>query len=245
MTVAVKNDILIDKTVPDINQGRLIKSKTRVKTHGEVFTPSWMVEKMVDLVDEETKDIYKTFLEPAAGNGNFLLEILSRKLNAVVQQYPRKQWLSRSLFALASIYGIEILKDNLYEAREAMMNKFITFHLEMGTQVGYKSDWYKAARYIIHQNIIWGDTLKKQRPDGGEMIFNEWQPVSNSTSKVNRFPFTFSSLFDTDKQDGDFTPPGYTLLTLFDIEDDPMAKQDKILIYKTVDIKCVYKEVKI
>ena len=89
----------------------IIKSKDRVQKHGEVFTPSWMVQKMLDTpgIREKTEDIYATFLEPSAGDGNFLEAILERKLSAVTRNYDKKNWKTKSLFALSSIYGIEYL----------------------------------------------------------------------------------------------------------------------------------------
>lgn len=100
----------------------LIKSKYRVQKHGEVFTPFWMVQKMLDTpgVKEACDNIYATFLEPSAGDGNFLIAILERKLNSVTIQYEEKLWKSKSLIALSTIYGIELLDDNLEVARTRM-----------------------------------------------------------------------------------------------------------------------------
>jgi len=214
---------------------RLIKSKKRVKEHGEVFTPNWMVEKMLDLVKTETDDIYKTFLEPAAGDGNFLTAILKRKLEAVKQCYDKRYWQTKSLFALASIYGIEIQKDNLQEARKAMLDLFTDFHIEISNEVKL----IKAARYIVYENIVWGDTLKKLCPDGTEIIFSEWKQVPNSATKVERLPFTFASLFDGEKSEYQI-PKGQLQLSLFD--DEKLEQVNKPLKYKIVDIKDVWKE---
>lgn len=81
----------------------LIKSKQRVQKHGEVFTPAWMVQKMLDTpgVKEACESVYKTFLEPSAGDGNFLQAILERKLEAVVRQYDKRNWKTKSLIALS------------------------------------------------------------------------------------------------------------------------------------------------
>ena len=83
----------------------LIKSKDRVQKHGEVFTPAWMVDQMLDTpgVKEACQDIYATFLEPSAGDGNFLQAILERKLAAVQANYDKKNWKTKSLWALSSI----------------------------------------------------------------------------------------------------------------------------------------------
>ena len=93
------------------NNQKLIKSKERVQKHGEVFTPNWVVNLMLDQVKSQTDNIYATFLEPSAGEGAFLTAILERKLESVKQQFDKKFWKTKSLFALASIYGIELLED--------------------------------------------------------------------------------------------------------------------------------------
>ncbi|MBV9293653.1 MAG: hypothetical protein JO222_14500, partial [Frankiales bacterium] len=91
----------------------VVKSRHRVKAYGEVFTPRHMVNRMLDLVREELEAgpgfVDKTFLEPAAGHGNFLVAILHRKLRAIEKRYPPESWRDESLFGLASIYGIELL----------------------------------------------------------------------------------------------------------------------------------------
>ena len=99
----------------EVLEEKLIKSKHRVQKHGEVFTPAWMVQKMLDTpgVKEACENVSATFLEPAAGDGNFLLAILERKLQAVIDQYDERNWKTKSLIALSSIYGIEFLEDNL------------------------------------------------------------------------------------------------------------------------------------
>ena len=84
----------------------LIKSKKRVQQHGEVFTPAWMVKKMLDTpgIKEACENIYATFLEPAAGDGNFLLAILERKLKAVTEQYDKRNWKTKALVASLNLW---------------------------------------------------------------------------------------------------------------------------------------------
>ena len=104
-----------------IVEEQLVRSRHRVKTYGEVFTPRHMVDRMLDLVREELETgpdfVDKTFLEPAAGDGNFLVAILRRKLHAIESRYPAQEWPRESLFALASIYGVELLEDNHHPHR--------------------------------------------------------------------------------------------------------------------------------
>src|ERR1700722_12059200 len=102
----------------------LIKSKKRVADHGEVFTPPWMVEAMFDLVKAESERIDSRLLEPACGSGNFLVPVLKRKLTTVHAQYGKSDFERRhhALLALMSIYGIELLDDNVAECRENLLN---------------------------------------------------------------------------------------------------------------------------
>src|SRR5215472_11137492 len=104
----------------------LIKTKRRVADHGEVFTPSWLVEKMLDLVKGETERIDSRFLEPACGSGNFLVPVLQRKLAAVEAKYGKSEFEKRQ-YALLSVmctYGIELLADNIAECRANMLDIF-------------------------------------------------------------------------------------------------------------------------
>src|SRR5699024_5905563 len=114
-----------------------VKSRHRVKTYGEVFTPRSMVDEMLHLVSDDLERgegfVDKTFLEPAAGDGNFLVAILQRKLAAIEERFDSSVWSRESLFALASIYAIELLEDNHRDAQVALVNEFVTFHESHGT----------------------------------------------------------------------------------------------------------------
>jgi len=181
---------------------KIIKSKHRVQKHGEVFTPSWMVQKMLDTpgIREATEDIYATFLEPSAGDGNFLEAILERKLSAVTRNYDNKNWKTKSLFALSSIYGIEYLEDNLEVARARMFLHYLDWTEEaFGERLSSRSDLYKSARYLITKNIVRGNTLTKRHPDTDEPImFNEWKRIKGYPSLVEKVPFAFAELFGED-----------------------------------------------
>src|SRR5215218_2749431 len=104
----------------------LIKSNQRVADHGEVFTPAWLVEKMLDLVKDETSRIDSRVLEPACGSGNFLVPVLQRKLSAVELKFRRSDFEKRhyALLALMCTYGIELLADNIAECRSNMLATF-------------------------------------------------------------------------------------------------------------------------
>ncbi|QEW03759.1 DNA methyltransferase [Microbacterium lushaniae] len=153
---------------------------------------------MLDLVSEDLETsaefLDKTFLEPAAGDGNFLVAILQRKLRAVELRYPRDDWAETSLFALASIYGIELLEDNHHAAKTAMLDKFQGFHLEHGISCSEDTDLYRAAAFLIDVNIVRGDTLTGMDWQGDEIQFSWWDRVPGAQGVVQRKPFTLASM---------------------------------------------------
>lgn len=201
---------------------KLIKSKERVQKHGEVFTPSWMVQKMLDTegVKEACENIYSTFLEPSAGDGNFLVAILERKIEAVTLQFDKTSWKTKSLFALASIYGIEFLEDNLELARFKMLNNYIEWYERVfDERLSVNTGFYKSVKFIIRKNIVRGNTLTKKHPDTDEaIIFSEWKKVKSYPSKVEWSEFTFASLFGENVNVERGIPEGQ--LSLFDFDGD-------------------------
>src|SRR5450759_1285210 len=134
----------------------LIKSKKRVADHGEVFTPPWLVEAMLDLVKGETERIDSRFLEPACGSGNFLVPILKRKLAAVELKYGKSAFEKRhyALLALMCLYGIELLADNIAECRANMLEVLADY-----LNIDEGDDLYRAASRVLLQNLIHGDAL--------------------------------------------------------------------------------------
>lgn len=149
----------------------LIKSKKRVADHGEVFTPPWMVEKMLDLVKDETERIDSRFLEPACGNGNFLVAILQRKLAAVELKYGKRSFEKRSyaLLSLMCCYGIELLEDNATECRENMLAIFAEY-----LNLAEEDELHRAAAFVLSLNIIQGDAMTMRGKDGSPMTVVEW-----------------------------------------------------------------------
>ena len=177
---------------------QLVKTRHRVKAYGEVFTPQHMVNRMLDLVAPELETgpgfVDKTFFEPAAGDGNFLLAILRRKLAAIERSYPPESWPTESLFALASIYGIELLEDNHKAAKAAMLDLFTDFHRGHKIACGRRTNRWLAARFILETNIQRGDTLTALDPAGNEIVFSWWNRVPDAPGMVQREAFTFASL---------------------------------------------------
>lgn len=149
----------------------LIKSKKRVADHGEVFTPPWLVEKMLDLVKGETERIDSRFLEPACGSGNFLVPILQRKLAAVEARYGKSDFEKRhyALLALTSCYGIELLADNIAECRANMLDVFSQY-----LRLDEADELYRAAGHILSLNLIHGDAMTMKNADGGPILIVEW-----------------------------------------------------------------------
>ena len=149
----------------------LIKSKKRVADHGEVFTPEWMVDAMLDLVKEESERIDSRFLEPACGSGNFLVKVLKRKLCAVELKFGKSEFEKRqyALLALMCAYGIELLEDNIIECRANMLEVLADY-----LRIDEIDDLYRAASHVLSLNLIQGDALSMKGHDGAPITFSEW-----------------------------------------------------------------------
>lgn len=167
----------------------LVKSKQRVSDHGEVFTPAWMVEAMLDLVKDESERIDSRFLEPACGSGNFLVRVLQRKLAAVELKYCKSDFERRhyALYALMCIYGIELLADNIAECRENMLEILADYLQTEGTD-----DICLAASCVLSWNLVHGDALKMLANDGQPISFAEWGYLGKG--KFQRRDFRFDIL---------------------------------------------------
>ena len=148
-----------------------VKSKQRVADHGEVFTPAWMVEAMLDLVKGETERIDSRFLEPACGDGNFLVQILRRKLAAVELKYGKSDFERRhyALLALMCLYGVELLTDNIAECRANLLAIFAEY-----LNLAPSDDLYLAAFYVLSQNLVHGDARTMRTNDALPITFAEW-----------------------------------------------------------------------
>lgn len=173
----------------------LIKSRDRVSDHGEVFTPKWLVDNMLDLVRDESFRIDSRFLEPACGSGNFLVALLQRKLTTVHEKYGKNDFEKShyAILTLMCIYGIELLEDNVFECRSNLVYIFDEF---FGSKL--TDELHQAAVYVISQNIILGDalTMKQTKTDGKEnleaLVFPEWGYLGKG--KFQRRDFRFDSL---------------------------------------------------
>lgn len=148
---------------------RLVKSRQRVSDHGEVFTPAWLVNDMLDLVKNETERIDARFLEPACGSGNFLVPIFERKLTVVTTRYGRSNFERRhyALLALMCVYGIELLADNAQECRGRLLEVFVGF-------IAADAAWSRAGERVLALNIVQGDALSMTDAAGAPIVFAEW-----------------------------------------------------------------------
>jgi hypothetical protein len=246
---------MIDSQPADNMMGKknpvLMKSKHRVQKHGEVFTPQWVVDKMIAIpgIKEKTEDVFATFFEPSAGEGAFLLAIEDIKLRFVTDNHSGDSWNMYALWALSSIYGIEFLEDNLAVARQNMLELFLDYYeAAHGAPLSKQSDLYKSARTIIWANVVQGDTLTHKNNSGEEIVFSRWKPVEGSPGQVRRTTFSYSSLF----KDDDISKSGVQL-SLFDklgqFEFDGMNAEGKTAndwqeCFAIIDIELIWKEEK-
>jgi len=167
----------------------LIRSKKRVADHGEVFTPEWLVDAMLDLVKDETERLDSRFLESACGSGNFLTKILKRKLATVEIKYSKSEF-DRNHYALLSlmcIYGIELLEDNIAECRANLLEMFSEY-LNLDTD----SILYSCGDFVLSQNIVHGDALTMKDSSGKPIAFAEWGYLGKG--KFQRRDFRFDEL---------------------------------------------------
>ena len=210
------------------------KSKERVRDHGEVFTAEREVKAMCDLVKEECERIDSRFLEPACGDGNFLAEILERKLGAVASKYKSSpaDYEKNAVLAATSIYGVDILQDNVAACRARM------FKIWDGQYTAYckrycNDQTREAVKFIFQKNIVSGNALSLKCVDGsGEdtaepIIFSEWSFVSDSL--IKRRDFRFDVLL---KENADPEMYGFQLSLFGDTADgseywmiDPVTKE--------------------
>jgi len=164
------------------------KSKQRVTDHGEVFTAEREVNAMLDLVKQETERIDSRFLEPACGTGNFLIEILRRKLAVVKSRYKRSpdDYERYAVIAVSSIYGIDLLQDNIDECRSRLFQIFDSEYSEICMKDA-NDETREAVRHILKHNILCGDALTLKTSNKEPIIFAEWSAINNYLIKRRDF----------------------------------------------------------
>lgn len=192
---------------------KIIKSKSRVQKHGEVFTPKSIVNKMLNLpeIKKACESLTATFLEPSAGEGAFLVEILNRKLEMVSRKFNNDlaQFENYSLLALSTLYGVELLEDN---AQTCVMNMFQKYYEIYTNQVDIHNGKINqkvldSAKTIISSNIGNGNFLTRKAVDGTPLVFSEWEILNLRKNtkflKVQRTEYTLEEIYsNTQKVQG-------------------------------------------
>lgn len=209
-----------------------IKSRQRVAEHGEVFTNPREVNAMLDLVRGESFRLDSRFLEPACGDGNFLIEILRRKLSLIQDIKSQTEWEFQSLIAVGSCYGIELLADNTEACRHRLEEIVLADYYMSFMKTSYSgaeipcrsynsydsyplTDYRKSLQFILKKNIVCGDALTYRTAEDKPIVFCEWTPIAGSMQFSRRdFQFDFLvtknhqySLFDEQGEVQSFDEP--------------------------------------
>lgn len=191
-----------------------VKSKQRVADHGEVFTAEREVKAMCDLVADECLRIDSRFLEPACGDGNFLAEILTRKLDVVTKRYKKTvyDWERNSLLALGSIYGVDILADNAQGCRDRLFEIWLKQYKKIGKKE-CTDEVILSAKFILSRNIVCGNALtlmcvdEKQQDTKTPIIFSEWTFPFND-AMMHRKDYTMAELLSASAQTDEIKETG-------------------------------------
>jgi hypothetical protein len=216
-----------------------IKSKERVSTHGEVFTADREVNAMLDLVKQETERVDSRFLEPACGNGNFLVRILERKLAVVERMYQpqgRNVYELNAIIALGSIYGIEIQDDNVHECRDRLYGIFERAYSKLYPDTSAAGEFLRSARYILERNILWGDALTLRTPDDTKaIVFSEWSAINRN---IKRRDYTLDELLRNTPYEGNnlFSDLGEEAFIPTPIAEYPLIPYFKIYTHGTSEL---------
>lgn len=188
------------------------KSKQRIKDHGEVFTQEREVSAMLDLVKNETERIESRFLEPACGDGNFLAPILERKLGLVRKKYGLSQadFERMAFLAVSSIYGVELLEDNVLACTERLHYIFNEIYSKQYKD-SCRDEFRKSVRFVLKRNILQGDALTLKTNSGRDyIIFSEWSLVNGGMIKRRDFQY---------RELADFNPKMPTLFSRRELSD--------------------------
>ena len=234
-----------------------VKSRERVAEHGEVFTAEREVNAMLDLVKQETERVDSRFLEPACGDGNFVAEILRRKLEAAKKRAipPRKkkplplEFEKQSVIAVASIYGVDLLIDNVIACRNRLYDIW-NAEYEAICKGEISEECREAVRFILSRNIVCGDALhfntvdENGSPKKEPIVFSEWTMISGT--KMQRKDYSFEKLYN-----GEYEPTAEIQkkskqpandeqqLSLFGAEDDAPADEGTLTYSYITDYRRV------
>ena len=190
---------------------RSAESRQRIIDYGEVFTPPGLVSDMLDLVQNECERIESRFLEPACGNGNFLVEVLRRKLLTVDKRNARDpaRWQRDAILSVSSLYGIDLQADNALVCRDRLLSV-----LSSAYETRFKEPLADAAvhsaAYILSKNILQGDALTLLMENGRPILFSEWTPINGQLLK--RKTFVYKHLLDHAENSSADTAPLFSEL---------------------------------
>ncbi len=168
-----------------------VKSRKRVADHGEVFTNEREVKAMLDLVSDQCNRLEATFLEPACGSGNFLIEILDRKLSVLYNRYKNSQqeYDFNLVVVVSSLYGIELLEDNAQECRERLYARIQKTYPKNFRNTADYPELMKSLQYVLRKNIICGDALSYKDKKGNPIVFTHWGFIRPDQVKQRYFDF--------------------------------------------------------
>lgn len=208
-----------------------IKSRDRVTEHGEVFTSEREVNSMLDLVYNETQNIESRFLEPACGDGNFLIKILERKLSVVERKYKKSQsdfekW---SFIAISSLYGIDLLEDNIIDCRNRLYNNFKDAY-ERLYKKKIKYDVLHAIEYVLDHNILIGDALTMKVDDDNYIVFPEWSFVKGNS--IRRRDYIYKELIREENSKEIVSVENQTAFIPEPIKEYPLINYLKVVEYE-------------
>lgn len=178
-----------------------VKSRQRVQDHGEVFTNEREVNAMLDMVDDECRRLESRFLEPACGDGNFLAEILRRKLAVAKKRYGRSisDYECAAFVAISSIYGVDILADNCEACRRRLFDIF-TEEYGRVCKKGFNASFLSAVKFVLGRNVLCGNALSMKMVDGTQsdteepIIFSEWTQIT--PGRIKRRDFRLDELLE-------------------------------------------------
>lgn len=172
-----------------------IKSKHRIANHGEVFTHEKEVNAMLNLVKNETERLDSRFLEPACGTGNFLVEVLNRKLVVLKQKYKRSQpeYEKYGVIVISSLYGVDLLEDNIEECRERLLKIFEKEYISIFKQE-FNNKYVNVIKFVLSKNIVSGDALTMKDNKNNPLIFSEWSMPYNDY-RIKRKEYSFKDIF--------------------------------------------------
>lgn len=164
--------------------------RQRVIDYGEVFTPPALVNDMLDLVAHECQRIDSRFLEPACGNGNFLAEVLRRKLTTVDNRdgKNRMHWERDAVLSVCSLYGIDLMADNILQCRQRLLKIVAEAHQRRFIEP-LPAKAARSVEFILSRNILQGDALSFRTCDAQAIVFSEWSPINGTLIKRRDFVY--------------------------------------------------------